>query len=195
MLGPLTTGVMILCTSRITKRIEEPQHHTKEYVATLRPSAITPSYDLKHETDVTYPTGHITRELVEETLTHFLGTIEQAPPAFSACMADDERAYELACKGEEVELKTKQFTVDKIESFEYRLDDPEPAIRIRMVCSKGTYTRALAHDVGEALQSETHLTGLIHTRMGDVRLEDCLDLEYFKEWVDRWEIKNDEDNN
>ena len=112
-LDPLATGVMILCTGKATKRIEEFQYHTKEYVATLRLGATTPSYDLEHEIDATYPTGHITRELVEETLTHFLGAIEQVPPAFSACMVDGKRAYELARKGEEVELKAKQLVIDE----------------------------------------------------------------------------------
>ena len=177
-LDPLATGVMILCTGKATKRIEEFQYHTKEYVATLRLGATTPSYDL-----------------VEETLTHFLGAIEQVPPAFSACMVDGKRAYELARKGEEVELKAKQLVIDEIELLECRLDDPEPTIRIRVVCSKGTYIRALARDIGEALQSGAHLTELIRTRVGDVRLEDCLDPEHFKEWIDRQEIENDEDNN
>ena len=104
----------------------------------MRLGATTPSYDLEHEIDATYPTGHITRELVEETLTHFLGAIEQVPPAFSACMVDGKRAYELARKGEEVELKAKQLVIDEIELLECHLDDPEPTIRIRVVCSKGT---------------------------------------------------------
>ena len=194
-LDPLATGVMILCTGRATKRIEEFQAHTKEYVATLRLGATTPSFDLEKEIDATYPTDHITRELVEETLRQFVGSIEQVPPAFSACMVDGKRAYELARKGEEVELKAKQLVIDEIELLECRLDDPEPTIRIRVVCSKGTYIRALARDIGEVLQSGAHLTELIRTRVGDVRLEDCLDPEHFKEWIDRQEIENDEDNN
>ena len=164
-LDPLATGVMILCTGKATKRIEEFQYHTKEYVATLRLGATTPSYDLEHEIDATYPT------------------------------VDGKRAYELARKGEEVELKAKQLVIDEIELLECRLDDPEPTIRIRVVCSKGTYIRALARDIGEALQSGAHLTELIRTRVGDVRLEDCLDPEHFKEWIYRQEIENDEDNN
>ena len=173
-LDPLATGVMIVCTGKATKRIEEFQYHTKEYVATLRLGATTPSYDLEHEIDATYPTEHITRELVEEVLTRFIGAINQVPPAFSACMVDGKRAYELARKGEEVELKAKQ---------------------IRVVCSKGTYIRALARDIGEALHSGAHLTGLIRTRVGDVRLEDCLNPEHFKEWIDGQEIENEEENN
>ena len=194
-LDPLATGVMIVCTGKATKRIEEFQYHTKEYVATLRLGATTPSYDLEHEIDATYPTGHITRELVEKVLTHFIGTIEQVPPAFSACMVDGKRAYELARKGEEVELKAKQLVIDEIELLECRLEEPEPMIRIRVVCSKGTYIRALARDIGEALHTGAHLTGLIRTRVGDVRLEDCLDPALFKEWIDGQEIENDEENN
>ena len=194
-LDPLATGVMIVCTGKATKRIEEFQYHTKEYVATLRLGATTPSYDLEHEIDAPYPTGHITRELVEKVLTHFIGTIEQVPPAFSACMVDGKRAYELARKGEEVELKAKQLVIDEIELLECRLEEPEPMIRIRVVCSKGTYIRALARDIGEALHSGAHLTGLIRTRVGDVRLEDCLDPALFKEWIDGQEIENDEENN
>ncbi len=194
-LDPLATGVMIVCTGKATKRIEEFQYHTKEYVATLRLGATTPSYDLEHEIDATYPTEHITRELVEEVLTHFIGAIDQVPPAFSACMVDGKRAYELARKGEEVELKAKQLVIDEIELLECRLDDPEPMIQIRVVCSKGTYIRALARDIGEALHSGAHLTGLIRTRVGDVRLEDCLNPEHFKEWIDGQEIENEEENN
>ena len=167
-LDPLATGVMIVCTGKATKRIEEFQYHTKEYVATLRLGATTPSYDLEHEIDATYPTGHITRELVEKVLTHFIGTIE---------------------------LKAKQLVIDEIELLECRLEEPEPMIRIRVVCSKGTYIRALARDIGEALHSGAHLTGLIRTRVGDVRLEDCLDPALFKEWIDGQEVENDEENN
>ena len=194
-LDPLATGVMIVCTGKATKRIEEFQYHTKEYIATLRLGATTPSYDLEHEIDATYSTEHITREMVEEVLTHFIGTIEQVPPAFSACMVDGKRAYELARKGEEVELKAKQLVIDEIELLECCLETPEPMIRIRAVCSKGTYIRALARDIGEALHSGAHLTGVIRTRVGDVRLEDCLDPEHFKEWIDRQEIENEEENN
>ena len=190
-LDPLATGVMIVCTGKATKRIEEFQYHTKEYVATIQLGATTPSYDLEHEIDATYPTEHITRELVEETLKTFIGEIQQVPPAFSACMVNGKRAYDLARKGEEVELKPKLLVIDEIELLECNL----PEIKVRVVCSKGTYIRALARDIGEALQSGAHLTELIRTRVGDVRLEDCLDPEHFKEWIDRQEIENDEDNN
>lgn len=192
-LDPLATGVMIVCTGKATKRIEEFQYHTKEYIATLRLGATTPSFDLEHEIDATYPTEHITREMVEEVLKQFVGTIEQIPPAFSACMVDGTRAYELARKGEEVALKPKQLVIDKIELLECRLDSPEPSVRIRVICSKGTYIRALARDIGTALHSGAHLTELIRTRVGDVRLEDCLDPLQFKEWIDGQEIDKEEE--
>lgn len=183
-LDPLATGVMILCTGRATKRIEEFQAHTKEYVATLRLGATTPSFDLEKEIDATYPTGHITRELVEETLRQFVGSIEQVPPAFSACKVDGKRAYDLARKGHEVELKPKTLVIDEIELLACELPD----IRIRVVCSKGTYIRALARDIGIALHSGAHLTALERTRVGEVRLEDCLALDQVEAWVDAQEL-------
>ena len=187
-LDPLATGVMIVCTGKATKRIEEFQYHTKEYVATIQLGATTPSYDLEHEIAATYRTEHITRELVEETLKTFIGEIQQVPPAFSACMVNGKRAYDLARKGEEVELKPKLLVIDEIELLECNL----PEIKIRVVCSKGTYIRALARDIGEALNSGAHLTALERTRVGDVRLEDCLDPMDFKEWIDAQEIETEE---
>lgn len=184
-LDPLATGVMIICTGKATKRIEEFQYHTKEYIATLQLGATTPSFDLEKEIDATYPTEHITRELVEETLKRFVGSIEQIPPVFSACKVDGKRAYDLARKGEEVELKPKTLVIDEIELLGCNL----PQIRIRVVCSKGTYIRALARDIGEALNSGAHLTGLIRTRVGEVKLEECLSVESFPEWLDQQEIE------
>ena len=184
-LDPLATGVMIICTGKATKRIEEFQYHTKEYIATLQLGATTPSYDLEKEIDATYPTEHITREMVEEVLQQFKGTIEQIPPAFSACKVDGKRAYDLARKGDEVELKPKTLVIDEIELLECNL----PEIKIRVVCSKGTYIRALARDIGEALQSGANLTGLIRTRVGEVRLEDCMQVEDFPEWLEQQEIE------
>ena len=181
-LDPLATGVMIVCTGRATKRIEEFQAHEKEYVATLRLGATTPSYDLEHAVDRTYPTGHITRALVEETLPRFTGEIWQTPPAFSACMVNGERAYELARRGEEVELRPKLLVIDEIELLDFRPDVPEMTIRV--ACSKGTYIRALARDIGEALRSGAHLTALRRTRVGDVRVEDCMDPRGFREWLE-----------
>lgn len=186
-LDPLATGVVIVCTGRATKRIEEFQYHTKEYVADLRLGATTPSFDLETTIDATYPTAHITRERIEQVLPHFIGTIQQVPPAFSACKIDGKRAYDLARKGEEVELKAKTLVIDEIELLSF---DPEcMTARIRVVCSKGTYIRALARDIGQALESGAHLTALCRTRVGDVRLEDCLDIEHFAEWLDQQEIE------
>ncbi|MFR8834912.1 tRNA pseudouridine(55) synthase TruB [Bacteroides nordii] len=191
-LDPLATGVMIVCTGKATKRIEEFQYHTKEYIATIQLGATTPSYDLEHEIDATYPTEHITREKIEEALKQFLGEIQQIPPAFSACKVDGARAYDLARKGQEVELKPKLLAIDEIELLACDLEKME--IKIRVVCSKGTYIRALARDIGEALHSGAHLTGLIRTRVGEVKLEDCLDPERFADWIDQQEIEITEDN-
>lgn len=184
-LDPLATGVMIICTGKATKRIEEFQYHTKEYIATLQLGATTPSYDLEKEIDATYPTEHITREMVEEVLQQFKGTIEQIPPAFSACKVDGKRAYDLARKGDEVELKPKTLVIDEIELLECNL----PEIKIRVVCSKGTYIRALARDIGQALGSGAHLTALERTRVGNVRVEDCLNPLDFRDWIDKQPVE------
>mgnify|MGYP000313253400 FL=1 len=186
-LDPLATGVMIICTGKATKRIEEFQYHTKEYIATIQLGATTPSYDLEKEIDATYPTEHITREMVEETLKTFIGTIEQIPPAFSACKVDGKRAYEMARSGDEVTLKPKTLVIDEIELLECDLTKME--IKIRVVCSKGTYIRALARDIGEALNSGAHLTGLIRTRVGEIKLEDCMKVDDFESWLEQQEIE------
>lgn len=189
-LDPLATGVLLVCTGKATKRIEELQAHTKEYVATLRLGATTPSFDLEKPVDAEYPTEHITREMVEETLNRFVGTIEQVPPVFSACKVNGSRAYDLARKGEEVELKAKTLVIDELELLRCEL----PEIVIRVVCSKGTYIRALARDIGVALKSGAHLTALHRTRIGAVRVEDCLKLDDFAEWLNRQTIEITEDN-
>ncbi|MDE6287114.1 MAG: tRNA pseudouridine(55) synthase TruB [Muribaculaceae bacterium] len=172
-LDPLATGVMIVCTGRATKRIDELQAGVKEYVATIALGATTPSFDLETEIDATYPTGHITRELTEEVLRSFTGRIEQVPPAFSACKVDGKRAYKSARAGKEVELKPRTLVIDEIELLEFA---PE-SITVRVVCSKGTYIRALARDIGRALNSGGHLTALHRTRVGNVRIEDCLNVQ------------------
>lgn len=172
-LDPLATGVMIITTGRATKQIEALQTGIKEYIATIALGATTPSYDLETEIDARFPTNHITRELVEETLQRFRGTIEQIPPAFSACKVDGRRAYKIARAGREVELKPKVLTIDDIELTEFS----PTSITIRVVCSKGTYIRALARDIGEALQSGGHLTALRRTRVGDVTIDRCLSVE------------------
>lgn len=172
-LDPLATGVMIVCTGKATKRIDEFQYQTKEYVATLKLGATTPSFDLEKEIDAEYPTEHITRKLVEEVLRSFVGTIQQVPPVFSACKVDGKRAYEFARNGEEVALRSKTLVIDEIELLECDL----PVIRIRVVCSKGTYIRALARDIGVALRSGAHLIALERTRIGEVTLSQCLSPE------------------
>ena len=183
-LDPLATGVMIVCTGKATKRIDELQAHTKEYVATIALGATTPSYDLETEIDATYPTEHITREMVEEVLKKFTGRIEQVPPAFSACKIDGKRAYKMARKGKEVELKAKILVIDEIELLEYS----QQSIVVRVVCSKGTYIRALARDIGAALNSGGHLTALRRTRVGDVKVEECLTVEQAVEMLNNIEI-------
>lgn len=180
-LDPKATGVLIICTGKATKRIEEFQYQVKEYVATLKLGETTPSFDLETEVDATYPTEHITRELTEEILQRFVGSIEQIPPAFSACKVGGKRAYEMARKGEAVELKPKTLVIDEIELLEYSM----PVIKIRVVCSKGTYIRALARDIGEAMQSGAYLIGLVRTRIGDFTLEDCMSPDEIDDFLDR----------
>ena len=174
-LDPLATGVMILCTGKNTKLIESFQYQTKEYVATIKLGATTPSFDLETEIDAEYPTEHITEELVKETLAKFIGEIQQIPPTYSAIKINGKRAYEYARKGDEVELKPKTLVIDEIELLEYKM----PEIVVRVVCSKGTYIRALARDIGEALNSGGHLTALRRTRIGDIKVEDCLQYDDF----------------
>lgn len=183
-LDPLATGVMIICTGRATKRIEEFQYQTKEYVATLKLGETTPSFDLEKEVDAVYPTEHISRSMVEEVLTSFVGKIQQVPPVFSACKVDGKRAYDLARKGEEVELKAKTLVIDEIELLNCEL----PVIKIRVVCSKGTYIRALARDIGVALNSGAHLIALERTSIGDITLDQCMNPEDIDAFLDN-EVK------
>ena len=187
-LDPLATGVMVICTGHATKRIEELQAHVKEYVATLQLGATTPCFDLEKPIDQTYPTEHITEPLLREVLTRFLGRIEQVPPVFSACKIDGHRAYDLARKGKEVELKPKVLVIDEIELLDFNQAKMQATIRV--VCSKGTYIRALARDIGLALNSGAHLIALRRTRVGDVRVEDCMKVEDFPAWLEKQEIVN-----
>lgn len=178
-LDPLATGVMVVCTGRSTKRIEELQAGVKEYVAEMALGATTPSFDMETKIDAAYPTEHITKELVENVLNNFIGTISQVPPAFSAIKVDGKRAYESARKGKEVELKPKTLVIDEIELLNF---SPEK-ITIRVVCSKGTYIRALARDIGKALDSGAYLTALRRTRVGGTRIEDCLSIDQVTELI------------
>lgn len=191
-LDPLATGLMIVCTGRATKRIEELQLGRKAYVATLQLGATTPSYDLEHPVDQTYPTDHITREAIEAALTRFVGEIDQVPPIFSACKVDGKRAYDLARKGKDVELKAKRITIDAIELLRCDLDTMQ--IDIRVACSKGTYIRSLARDIGEALNSGAHLTALRRTQVGDYSIETAFpSLEAFEAWLAEQTIETDLD--
>lgn len=181
-LDPLATGVVTVCTGKKTKQIDTLQYHTKEYEAVLQLGATTPSFDLEKPIDATYPTEHITRELIDEVLPRFQGEIWQIPPSFSAVKVDGRRAYEYARKGEEVEIKPKLLVIDELEVLNF--DPDKMTLAIRVVCSKGTYIRALARDIGEALHSGAHLIALCRTRIGDVRLSDCITVEQFAEMLD-----------
>lgn len=205
-LDPLATGVLIICTGKSTKRIDELQAHTKEYVATMKLGATTPSFDMETVEDATYPTEHITRELVEQTLKSFVGRIEQIPPAYSAVKVDGKRAFKYARQGESVELKPKVLVIDELEvlyfgEVESRQEEDTPdakerikfqsdnisdrhlSLTIRVVCSKGTYIRALARDIGLALGSGAYLTDLVRTRIGEYRLQDCMEVDEFPAWL------------
>ena len=219
-LDPLATGVLIICTGKSTKLIDELQAHTKEYVATIKLGATTPSFDMETAEDATYPTEHITRELVEEKLKAFVGRIEQIPPTFSAVKVDGKRAFKYARKGEDIELKPKILVIDELEILHFgelsTVDsqpsndhDPRERIKyqsdnlqgshlsltIRVVCSKGTYIRALARDIGQALGSGGYLTGLIRTRIGNYTLQDCMDIEQFPQWLETQTLEKDENIN
>lgn len=176
-LDPLATGVVIVCTGKKTKMIEQLQYDVKEYIATIQLGATTPSYDLEKEIDATYPTAHINRQLIDETIPLFLGEQWQVPPIFSAVQINGKRAYEFARKGETVELKPKLLVIDEIEVLAF--DEATMQLTIRVVCSKGTYIRALARDIGEKLRSGAHLIALRRTRVGDTRVEDCMTIEQF----------------
>lgn len=219
-LDPLATGVLIICTGKSTKLIDELQAHTKEYVATIKLGATTPSFDMETAEDATYPTEHITRELVEEKLKAFVGRIEQIPPTFSAVKVDGKRAFKYARKGEDIELKPKILVIDELEILHFgelstvdsqpsNDNDPRERIKyqsdnlqgshlsltIRVVCSKGTYIRALARDIGQALGSGGYLTGLIRTRVGKYTLQDCMDIEQFPQWLETQTLEKDENIN
>lgn len=181
-LDPLATGVLILCTGKATKRIEEFQGQTKEYTATLQLGATTASYDMEHEVNASFPTEHITRELINDTLPQFIGDIEQIPPTYSAVKVNGDRAYELRRAGEEVKLKPKHIHIDEIEVVDFDVEKMQ--LSLRVVCGKGTYIRALARDLGRALNSGAYLTALRRTRVGDFTIDRCLDYEQIREWIE-----------
>ena len=181
-LDPLATGVLLLCTGKATKQIDQLQASTKEYVAGLQLGATTASYDREHTVNFTYPTRHITRALVEDALTHFVGDIMQVPPEFSACKVDGKRAYLLMRKGRDVQLKAKPLHIDEIELLDF--DAERMTLTIRVVCGKGTYIRALARDIGEALGSGAFLTSLRRTRVGAYQVGDAVKFDEFPQWLD-----------
>ena len=185
-LDPLATGVLILCTGKATKQIEKLQAHTKEYIAVLQLGATTVSYDMEHPVNETYPTEGITREVIEETLPQFIGDIEQVPPTYSAVKVKGDRAYQLRRDGQDVKLEPKQVRIDEIELLDF--DANRMKLRLRVVCGKGTYIRALARDLGRALQSGAYLTELCLTRVGDYGLDRCVPFDNFEQWMDEQQL-------
>lgn len=188
-LDPLATGVLIICTGRSTREIERLQAGSKEYIADIRLGATTPSFDLETEIDASYPWEHITLQSIEDILPQFRGKVMQVPPVFSAVKVDGKRAYKFARKGEEVELKAKPLEISELEVLSFEA----PVLRLRIVCSKGTYIRALARDIGQALDSGAHLIGLRRTRVGDISIENCLSLDQAMEKINNDPLEFPED--
>lgn len=176
-LDPLATGLLIVCTGKFTKKIPELQGMVKEYTGTISVGATTPSYDLETEVDKTFPTEHITKDLIEVTTKQFIGEIDQKPPVFSAIKKDGKRLYEHARAGEEVEIPTRKVVIEEFEITRIEL----PEIDFRVVCGKGTYIRSLAYDFGLALKSGAHLISLRRTRIGNYLVEDAIKVEEFVE--------------
>jgi tRNA pseudouridine55 synthase len=169
-LDPLATGLLIVCTGKFTKRIQELQGQAKEYTGTFFLGATTPSYDLETQIDATFPTDHISDILIEEATAKFLGEIDQRPPVFSAIKKDGKRLYEHARAGEEVEIAFRKTTIHEFEITRVAL----PEVDFRIVCSKGTYIRSIAYDFGKALDSGAHLTALRRTKIGDYSVDDAI---------------------
>lgn len=178
-LDPLATGLLIVCTGKQTKNIEQYQAQEKEYTGTFYLGATTPCFDLEKEIDAYYPTEHISEELLKDKAAQFVGTQQQTPPLFSAIKIDGKRAYDIARAGKTAEIKPKEITISTFEITRIAL----PEVDFRVVCSKGTYIRSLARDFGLALKSGAHLTALCRTRIGEYRLEDALTLTKFEEKV------------
>ena len=176
-LDPLATGLLIICTGKFTKKIPELQGQVKEYTGTFTLGGTTPSYDLETAVDTTYPTEHITEELIHETTSQFLGKIDQQPPVFSALKKEGKRLYEFAREGKAVEIKSRTIEILAFEITEIEL----PNIAFKVVCSKGTYIRSLAHDFGKALRSGAHLSELRRTKIGDYNVHNAVSPAVFKE--------------
>ena len=184
-LDPLATGVLIVCIGKATKMVNELQAEEKEYIADIELGATTPSYDLEHPIDKRYPTEHITREMIEQAMRDLTGERLQAPPIYSAKKVEGVRAYEFARAGEEVELKKALINIYEMEILSLEM----PRLQIRVRCSKGTYIRSLAHEIGQALDSGAHLTGLRRTRSGGFTAENGWKLENFMEKLIECETK------
>ena len=184
-LDPLATGVLIVCIGKATKMVNELQAEEKEYIADIELGATTPSYDLEHPIDKRYPTDHITREMIEQALRDLTGERLQAPPIYSAKKVEGVRAYEFARAGEEVELKKALINIYEMEILSLQM----PHLKLRVRCSKGTYIRSLAHEIGQALDSGAYLTGLRRTRSGGFTVENAFELENFMEKLRECETK------
>ena len=178
-LDPLATGLLVICTGKKTKTITSIQDAEKEYTGTITLGGTTPSYDLESEIDQTFPTEHITDEMIHEAARSFIGEHDQMPPIFSAKQVDGKRAYELARKGKEVKLNPKRITIREFEITEIR-NSGNLEVDFRVSCSKGTYIRSLAHDFGKALNSGGHLSALRRTRIGDFCVDDAITVEQFQ---------------
>jgi tRNA pseudouridine55 synthase len=178
-LDPLATGLLIVCTGKFTKKITEIQSQFKEYTGTITVGATTPSYDLETEVDQTFPTAHITSELIQETTNQFLGEIDQKPPIFSAIKKNGVRLYEHARAGEEIEIPTRKTTIHEFEITRIAL----PEIDFRVQCSKGTYIRSLAFDFGKALHSGGYLSALRRTKIGEYSVENGVTPEVFEQRI------------
>ncbi len=175
-LDPLASGLLIICTGKFTKRIEEFQGQIKEYTGTLTLGATTPSYDLETEINKTFPIDHISENSIKETTSHFIGEIDQYPPVFSALKKDGKRLYEYAREGEEVKIEARKITISEFEITRVAL----PEVDFRVVCGKGTYIRSLAHDFGKKLKSGAHLTALRRTRIGAFSVENATTIQSFE---------------
>lgn len=176
-LDPLATGLLVICTGKFTKKIPELQGQVKEYTGTFHLGATTPSYDLETEVNQTFPTEHLNEDDIKEATSKFLGKIEQVPPIFSALKKDGKRLYELARKGEEVEVRPRTIEIFEFEITRIAL----PEVDFRVVCSKGTYIRSLAHDFGKALRSGSYLSALRRTKIGDYNVHNATSPLVFRE--------------
>lgn len=186
-LDPLATGLMIICTGKMTKQIDTFQAQIKEYTGTFKLGATTPCYDMEQPEDATFPTEHISEQMIREMVNQFTGVISQLPPPHSAVKVDGKRAYELARKGKEVVMKPREVTIEAFEITGINM----PEVSFRIVCSKGTYIRSIAHDFGMALGSGAYLTSLCRTRIGEFRLEDAMQLTDFSTLVSAQNTKSE----